>query len=38
VGSAERLSPIAEVLGGVVLLGIAVKILIEHRALQLFFS
>ena len=38
VGSAERLSPIAEVLGGVVLLGIAVKILIEHRALQNLFS
>ncbi len=38
VGSAERLSPWAEVLGGVVLLGIAVKILIEHRAWQAFFS
>ena len=38
VGSAERLSPIAEVLGGVVLLAIAVKILIEHRALQNLFS
>ena len=32
VGSAERLSPIAEVLGGVVLLAIGVKILIEHQA------
>ncbi|MFZ7124951.1 MAG: manganese efflux pump MntP family protein [Desulfobacterales bacterium] len=30
VGSAERLSPVAEVLGGLVLLGIGVKILIEH--------
>ncbi len=38
VGSAERLSPIAEVLGGVILLGIAVKIVIEHRALQNLFS
>ncbi len=38
VGSAERLSPIAEVLGGVVLLVIAAKILIEHRALDVFFS
>ena len=38
VGSAERLSPVAEVLGGLVLLGIAVKILIEHQALQTFFS
>ena len=38
VGSAERLSPIAEVLGGVVLLGIALKIMIEHRALQTLFS
>ncbi len=38
VGSAERLSPIAEVLGGLVLLGIAVKILIEHRALQSLFA
>lgn len=33
VGSAERLSPIAEVLGGIVLLGIGLKILIEHKAL-----
>ncbi len=38
VGSAERLSPIAEVLGGVVLLVIAVKILIEHRALDFLFA
>jgi putative Mn2+ efflux pump MntP len=38
VGSAERLSPIAEVLGGVVLLGIAIKILIENRALQALFA
>jgi putative Mn2+ efflux pump MntP len=38
VGSAERLSPIAEVLGGLVLLGIAVKILVEHQALQTLFS
>jgi putative Mn2+ efflux pump MntP len=38
VGTAERLSPIAEVLGGVVLLGIAVKILIEHGVFQTFFS
>ncbi len=38
VGSAERLSPVAEVLGGLVLLGIAVKILIEHQALQPLFS
>ena len=38
VGSAERLSPIAEVLGGVVLLGIAVKILIEHQVLRTLFS
>lgn len=37
VGSAERLSPVAEVLGGVVLLGIGVKILIEHKALLLLF-
>jgi putative Mn2+ efflux pump MntP len=36
VGSAERLSPVAEVLGGVVLLGIGVKILIEHKALMFF--
>ncbi|MGD8250719.1 MAG: manganese efflux pump MntP family protein [Desulfobacterales bacterium] len=32
VGAAERLSPIAEVLGGMVLLAIGVKILIEHNA------
>jgi putative Mn2+ efflux pump MntP len=38
VAAAERLSPMAEVLGGAVLLGIAVKILIEHRALQPLFS
>ena len=38
VGSAERLSPIAEVLGGGVLLVIAAKILIEHRALDFLFS
>jgi putative Mn2+ efflux pump MntP len=38
VGSAERLSPIAEVLGGVVLLGIAIKILIENQVLQAFFA
>ena len=38
VGSAERLSPIAEVLGGVVLLVIAAKILIEHRALDFLFA
>jgi len=37
VGSAERLSPVAEVLGGVVLLGIGVKILLEHKALLLLF-
>jgi len=37
VGSAERLSPIAEVLGGVVLLGIGVKILMEHQALAGLF-
>jgi putative Mn2+ efflux pump MntP len=38
VGTAERLSPIAEVLGGVVLLGIAVKILVEHGVFQTLFS
>ena len=38
VGSAERLSPIADVLGGVVLLVIAGKILIEHRAFDFLFS
>ncbi len=37
VGSAERLSPVAGVLGGVVLLGIGVKILIEHKALAFLF-
>jgi putative Mn2+ efflux pump MntP len=37
VGAAERLSPVAEVLGGVVLLGIGVKILIEHNALAFLF-
>ena len=36
VGSAERLSPVAEVLGGLVLLGIGVKILFEHKALAFF--
>ncbi len=38
VGSAERLSPIAEVIGGLVLLGIAFKILIENQAWQVVFS
>ena len=38
VGSAERLSPIAEILGGIVLLVIAAKILIEHRALDFLFA
>jgi putative Mn2+ efflux pump MntP len=38
VGSAERLSPIAQALGGLVLLGIALKILIEHRVLQLLYA
>jgi putative Mn2+ efflux pump MntP len=33
VGSAERLSPVAEVIGGVVLIGIGIHILYEHRAL-----
>ena len=33
VGSAERLSPVAEVLGGLVLLAIGAKILFEHKAL-----
>jgi putative Mn2+ efflux pump MntP len=37
VGSAERLSPVAEVMGGIVLLGIGVKILIEHKALMFLF-
>jgi putative Mn2+ efflux pump MntP len=34
VGSAERLSPLAEVLGGLVLLGIGGNILFEHKALS----
>ena len=38
VGSAERLSPIAQALGGLVLLGIALKILIEHRVLQPLYA
>ncbi len=38
VGSAERLSPIAEVLGGVVLLVIAVKILIEHQVFDFLLA
>jgi len=37
VGSAERLSPVAEALGGGVLLAIGVKILIEHKALAFLF-
>jgi putative Mn2+ efflux pump MntP len=37
VGSAERLSPVAGIVGGVVLLAIGVKILIEHKALMFFF-
>lgn len=37
VGSAERLSPVAEVLGGVVLIGIGIHILYEHQALALLF-
>jgi len=37
VGSAERLSPVAEVLGGLVLLGIGVNILVEHQALAFLF-
>jgi manganese efflux pump family protein len=37
VGAAERLSPMAEVLGGVVLLAIGLKILIEHKALTFLF-
>lgn len=37
VGSAERLSPMAGVLGGMVLLAIGVKILIEHKALGFLF-
>jgi manganese efflux pump family protein len=38
VGSAERLSPVAEILGGLVLLGIGINILIEHKALAFLFS
>ena len=37
VGAAERLSPVAEVLGGVVLLAIGLKVLIEHKALSFLF-
>jgi len=37
VGAAERLSPVAEILGGLVLLGIGIKILIEHKALAFLF-
>ena len=37
VGAAERLSPVAEGLGGVVLLAIGLKILIEHKALSFLF-
>ena len=37
VGSAERLSPLAGVIGGVVLIGIGIKILAEHRALAFLF-
>jgi manganese efflux pump family protein len=37
VGAAERLSPVAEVLGGVVLLGIGINILCEHQALAFLF-
>jgi putative Mn2+ efflux pump MntP len=38
VGAAERLSPVAEVLGGIVLLAIGVKILIEHDAFAALFG
>ena len=38
VGAAERLSPVAEILGGLVLLGIGINILIEHKALAFLFS
>ena len=37
VGSAERLSPAAEVIGGAVLIGIGIHILYEHRALAALF-
>lgn len=37
VGSAERLSPLAGVIGGMVLIGIGVKILAEHRALAFLY-
>ena len=37
VGAAERLSPVAEILGGLVLLGIGIKVLIEHKALAFLF-
>ena len=37
VGAAERLSPIAGSIGGVVLLGIAVKTLSDHRVFHKFF-
>lgn len=37
VGSAERLSPLAGMMGGVVLIGIGIKILVEHKALALWF-
>lgn len=37
VGSAERLSPVAEVLGGVVLIGIGLNLLYEHKALAFLF-
>jgi len=37
VGAAERLSPVAEVLGGIVLLGIGVNILFEHQAFGFLF-
>lgn len=37
VGAAERLSPVAEVLGGMVLIGIGINILYEHHALAFLF-
>jgi len=37
VGAAERLSPVAEVLGGIILLGIGVNILFEHQAFGFLF-
>jgi len=37
VGSAERLSPVAEVMGGIVLLGIGANILFEHQAFGFLF-